>query len=132
MSMSDPIADMLTRLRNGIMRRHTTVAIPGSKIKENIASVLLKEGFIDKFETLSATVGEEIVLHLKYSQDGDSVIRKIDRVSKPGLRVYKGYKELKPVLNGQGIFIISTSSGVRSDNDCRKNKLGGEVLCSVY
>jgi small subunit ribosomal protein S8 len=132
MSMSDPIADMLTRIRNAILRQHSDVCIPHSKIKENIAKVLLDEGFISGFRTEKKEVGADLTVDLKYDRTGDSVIRKIDRESKPGLRIHKGFEALKPVLNGQGIYIISTSHGVVSDSFCRSNKVGGEILCKVY
>ena len=131
MSMSDPIADMLTRMRNALLREHEQVSIPSSKIKENIAKVLKSEGFINDYAVQEAPVGKELVVTLKYSAKGEPVIRNIQRVSKPGLRVFKGFKSLKPVLNGQGIFVISTSKGVMSDAQCKQLKIGGEVICSV-
>jgi small subunit ribosomal protein S8 len=129
--MSDPIADMLTRMRNALLREHEEVSIPSSKIKENIAKVLKEEGFINDYIVRDAPIGKELVVTLKYSSKGDPVIRHIQRVSKPGLRVFKGFKSLKPVLNGQGIFVISTSKGVMSDAQCKKQKVGGEVICAV-
>lgn len=132
MSMSDPIADMLTRIRNAILREHASVSIPFSKIKENISRVLKEEGFVGDYSIEDARVGQSLTIQLKYDSRGTSVIRKIDRVSKPGLRIHKGVDELKPLMNGQGIFIVSTSHGVLSDNGCRKMKVGGEILCSVY
>lgn len=131
MSMSDPIADMLTRMRNALLREHEEVSIPSSNIKENIAKVLKEEGFINDYIVKDAPVGKELVVTLKYSAKGDPVIRHLQRVSKPGLRVFKGFKSLKPVLNGQGIFVISTSKGVLSDAQCKKMKVGGEVICAV-
>ncbi|MDT8446231.1 MAG: 30S ribosomal protein S8 [bacterium] len=132
MSMSDPIADMLTRIRNAILREHRAVSIPFSKIKESIAQVLKEEGFVLDYSIEDAPVGKNLTVALKYDNKGDSVIRKIDRISKPGLRIHKGVDELKPLMNGQGIFIVSTSRGVLSDNLCRKQQVGGEVLCAVY
>ena len=132
MSMSDPIADMLTRIRNAILREHRSVAIPFSNMKENIAKVLKDEGFVNSLAVEDARVGRTLTLQLKYDANGDSVIRKIDRVSKPGLRIHKGVEELKPLMNGQGIYIVSTSHGVKSDSACRRSKVGGEVLCAVY
>jgi small subunit ribosomal protein S8 len=131
MSMSDPIADMLTRMRNALLREHESVTIPSSTIKENIAKVLKAEGFIDDYSVQNASVGIELVINLKYTGKGEPVIRKLQRVSKPGLRVFKGFKSLKPLLNGQGIYIISTSKGVLSDAQCKELKVGGEVICSV-
>ncbi|OGG93685.1 MAG: 30S ribosomal protein S8 [Candidatus Lambdaproteobacteria bacterium RIFOXYD12_FULL_49_8] len=132
MSMSDPIADMLTRIRNAILREHRSVSVPFSSIKENISRVLKEEGFVGDYKVEDARVGQNLTIQLKYDSKGTSVIRKIDRVSKPGLRIHKGVDELKPLMNGQGIYIISTSHGVLSDNACRKAKVGGEVLCAVY
>ncbi len=131
MSMSDPIADMLTRIRNAILREHQQVTIPSSKMKESIAKVLQKEGFINDFVVESAEVGNDLILTLKYTLKGEPVIRNIQRVSKPGLRIFKGFKSLKPVLNGQGIYIVSTSRGVMSDAQCKTEKVGGELLCTV-
>jgi len=131
MSMSDPIADMLTRIRNAILREHEQVIIPGSKMKENIAKVLKTEGFIDNYEIKAAPVGIDLVIFLKYTSKGEPLIRNIQRVSKPGLRIFKGFKSLKPLLNGQGIYIVSTSKGVMSDGQCKKEKVGGELICAV-
>jgi len=131
MSMSDPIADMLTRIRNAILREHKQVTIPSSNIKENIAKVLVAEGFINDYNVQPADVGIELVIQLKYDSKGEPVIRSVQRVSKPGLRVFKGAKEIKPLLNGQGIYIISTSNGVMSDAQCRQEMVGGEVMCAV-
>lgn len=131
MSMSDPIADMLTRIRNAILREHKQVTIPSSKIKENIAKVLASEGFINDYEVQAAKIGIELVVKLKYDSKGEPVIRSVQRVSKPGLRIFKGAKEIKPLLNGQGIYIISTSKGVMSDAQCRQEMVGGEVICAV-
>lgn len=131
MSMSDPIADMLTRIRNAVLREHQKVTIPSSKMKESIAKVLQKEGFISDFVVQSAEVGTELVLTLKYTLKGEPVIRTIQRVSSPGLRIFKGFKSLKPILNGQGIYIVSTSRGVMSGAQCKTEKVGGELLCTV-
>ncbi len=131
MSMSDPIADMLTRMRNALLREHENVTIPSSLIKENIAKVLKAEGFIDDYSVQNASVGMELVITLKYSAKREPIIRSLQRVSKPGLRVFKGFKSLKPVLNGQGIYVISTSRGVMSDAQCKELKIGGEVICAV-
>lgn len=131
MSMSDPIADMLTRIRNAILREHKEVTMPSSKIKENIAKVLAAEGFINDYEVQPAGIGISLVVKLKYDSKGEPVIRSVQRVSKPGLRIFKGAKEIKPLLNGQGIYIISTSKGVMSDAQCRQSMVGGEVICAV-
>lgn len=131
MSMSDPIADMLTRMRNAILREHEQVTIPSSNMKQNIANVLMEEGFINDYTVEDARVGKELVISLKYTQKGEPIIRNIQRVSRPGLRVFKGFKSLRPILNGQGIYIISTSKGVMSDTKCKQEQIGGEVICSV-
>lgn len=132
MSMSDPIADMLTRIRNAILREHGTVKIPSSKIKENIVKVLMSEGFINSYEVRPARIGDEIEISLKYDSKREPVIRKIQRVSKPGLRIFKGAGDLKPLLGGQGIYVVSTSKGVLSDAQCRAKHIGGEIVCAVY
>ena len=131
MSMSDPIADMLTRIRNGCLRKHRQVCIPYSKIKFNITLVLYDEGFIESYsKDLECNI---LSINLKYfGKNRESVIRKIDRISKPGLRIYKACSSLLPVMNGQGINILTTSHGVLSDNQCREQGISGELLCSVY
>ncbi len=132
MSMSDPIADMLTRIRNAILREHDSVKIPSSKIKESIVKVLMSEGFINSYEVRPARIGEEIEISLKYDSRSEPFIREIKRVSRPGLRIFKGADEIKPLLGGQGIYVVSTSHGVLSDAQCRAKHIGGEVVCSVY
>ena len=132
MSMSDPIAAMLTRIRNSLLREHKSLSLPSSLIKERIAEVLKKEGFIENFHVHPEKVGRTLEIVLKYDSNGDAVIRKINRISRPGLRVFEKYDGFKPVLNGQGIYIVTTSKGVMSDEECRKQKLGGEILCEVY
>ncbi len=134
MSLSDPIADLLTRIRNACLRKHKVVSIPFSTIKENIAKLLLNEGFITSFKIMKQQKIEQnfIEIELKYNENQNSVIRKIKRISRPGLRIYKGSSELMPQLGGQGIFIISTSKGLLSDAECRQKGIGGEVLCLVY
>lgn len=131
MSMSDPVADFLTRIRNALLREHSQVTIPSSDLKESIAKVLKSEGFINDYNVEDARLGFAIKISLKYDSKGDSVIRDIQRVSRPGMRVYKGFKEMKPLLNGQGAYVVSTSRGLMSDAQCRQDRLGGEVLCSV-
>jgi len=129
--MSDPIADMLTRIRNALLREHKEVTIPSSKTKEAIAKVLAAEGFITDYEVKTADVGFKLVIKLKYDSRGESIIRSIQRISKPGLRIFKGFKEIKPLLNGQGIYVVSTSKGVMSDAQCRQQMVGGELICAV-
>lgn len=133
MSMTDPIADFLTHLRNAIMRKHATVESPSSKVKVEIARVLKKEGFIEDWAALKSAKGlPRIQVTLKYDTEGESVIRGLKRISSPGLRRHAGVAKLKPVLNGQGVAIVSTSKGLMTDFDCRDQKMGGEVICHVW
>ena len=130
MSMSDPIADMLTRIRNAQMVGHREVTMPASKLKSSIASVLKDEGYIEDFTQREKDGKSELVVSLKYYADRP-VIEKIERISKPGLRVYKGRNNLPKVMNGLGIAILSTSRGVMTDSKARAAGVGGEVLCIV-
>jgi small subunit ribosomal protein S8 len=131
MSMTDPIADMLTRIRNGQRVALQTVGMPSSKLKEAIARVLEEEGYIDSFEvTDNAGNKRELLVKLRY-YDGKPVIEKIQKISKPGLRIYRGKDELPEVMRGLGVAIVSTSEGVMSDRSARAKGFGGEVLCIV-
>lgn len=130
--MTDPIADMLTRIRNAVRVERPNVDLPLSKVKCGLAEVLKREGYIWDWETVQAEPSNQLRIHLKYGPNGERVIRHIRRVSKPGRRVYSGAAKLRPVLNGLGIFVISTSRGVVSDREARQRKLGGEVLCEVW
>jgi small subunit ribosomal protein S8 len=130
--MTDPIADMLTRIRNAVRVERPHVEMPLSKVKRGLAEVLKREGYIWDWEEVEADPSHHLRLHLKYGPNGERVIRHIKRVSKPGCRVYRGSTSLRPVLNGMGISIISTSSGVVSDREARQRKLGGEVLCELW
>ena len=130
--MTDPIADMLTRLRNANTNRQKRVTMPASKLKVGIAQVLKEEGFIEDYGVEAAKPSSHLVIALKYGRDGEAVIRRVDRVSKPGRRVYAGNDELPPVLRGMGIQILSTPKGVLSDRVARRERIGGEVLCRVY
>lgn len=129
--MSDPVADMLTRIRNAILRKHKQVQIPFSVLKERILKVLEEEGFINKFSKEGEKTSILLIVSLKYV-DEESVIRSLKKVSKPGLRKYESYLNLKPVLNGQGIHVVSTSKGVIADKECRETQIGGEILCTIY
>ena len=132
MSMSDPLGDMLTRIRNAQRARKSEVISPASNLRENVLEVLKKEGFIQSFERYSVREGiEELNVKLKY-HEGASVITEIRRVSKPGRRVYSCVKTLPRVYNGLGVAIISTPQGVMSDHEARKANVGGEVLCQVF
>ncbi|MBM38177.1 MAG: 30S ribosomal protein S8 [Woeseia sp.] len=130
MSMSDPISDMLTRIRNGQNARKVSIEAPASKVKEAIAKVLLDEGYILSFKIVGEGSEKNIFIELKYFE-GNPVIEKIQRYSKPGLRVYRGKEDLPKVLGGLGVAIVSTSAGVMSDRQAREKGIGGEVLCIV-
>ena len=130
--MTDPIADMLTRIQNAVRVERSHVDMPLSKVKRGLAEVLKREGYIWEWEDVEGKPVNLLRLHLKYGPNGERVIRRIRRISKPGRRVYSGATELKPVLGGLGICIISTSRGVISDREARQRKLGGEVLCEVW
>lgn len=131
MNMTDPIADMLTRIRNGIQARHESVEIPASKEKLEIARILKEEGFILNYN-VSGDVKKTITVELKYGPNREKIISGIKRISKPGLRVYAKANDLPRVLNGLGVAIISTSSGLMADRDARKKNVGGEVVAYVW
>ena len=130
MSMSDPIADMLTRIRNAQMVGHTEVCMPASRLKSAIAQVLKQEGYIEDFALRDQGASKELRIGLKY-YSGRPVIERLERVSKPGLRVYKGRDDIPRVMNGLGVAILSTSRGVMTDRKARADGVGGEVLCIV-
>mgnify|MGYP001194475437 CR=1 FL=1 len=132
--MTDPLADMLTRIRNAVRVERPFVEIPLSKVKRGVAEVLKREGYIWDWreEDAAGKRGKQLTIDLKYGPNGERVIRHIKRVSKPGRRVYSRATELRPILNGLGISIISTSRGVISDREARQKKLGGEVLCELW
>lgn len=132
MNTTDPIADMLTRIRNANSSKHKTVDIPSSKMKVSIAEILYKEGYIKSFEEISNENQGIIRITLKYEEKGKRVIDGIKRISKPGLRVYANKEELPKVLNGLGIAIISTSQGLKTDKEARTLRIGGEVLAYVW
>ena len=130
--MSDPIADMLTRIRNANMQMHEKVEIPASKTKVRLAEILKAEGFIKDFEVVEDNVQGKIIVTLKYSPEKERVITGLKRISKPGLRVYCKSDNIPKVLGGLGIAIISTSKGIVTDKEARKHGLGGEVICYVW
>ncbi|MEA4899371.1 30S ribosomal protein S8 [Bacillota bacterium Meth-B3] len=132
MIMNDPIADMLTRIRNALVARHETVSMPASNTKKAIAKILLDEGYIKSFDCLEDGVQGQIKVGLRYTQGKQSVVRGLKRISKPGLRVYAKSDELPTVLNGLGVAIISTSQGVMTDKAARKAGVGGEVLAYIW
>ena len=130
--MTDPIADMLTRIRNGLRIRKDVVSIPLSTLKVALAEVLKREGYIASFKVEGEGTTANLVVELKYGNDGEAVVSIIRRESRPGRRVYAGAAELRPVLNGLGISVVSTSKGLFSDRECREKNIGGEVLCTVW
>lgn len=132
MSMTDPIADMLTRMRNALAQRMMSVVMPSSKVKLSIAEVLKREGFITDFEIIENDKQNDLKVIFKYGPEGEYVIQNIKRFSTPGCRRYRNVQELPVVLNGLGIAIVSTNQGVLSDRECRQRNVGGEVFCTVY
>ena len=130
--MTDPIADMLTRIRNANSARHENVVVPASRMKKEIAKILLDEGFINGFSVEEDGKQGMMTVELKYGPNGEKVITGIKRISKPGLRVYVKAGEVPRVLGGLGIAIVSTSQGIMPDREARKNGIGGEVLCYVW
>ena len=132
MTMTDPIADMLTRIRNANNAGHKTVEMPASKEKKAIAEILLEEGYINKVDYIDDDKQGMIKISLKYGENKSKVIAGLKRISKPGLRVYAGNNEIPKVLNGLGVAIISTSKGVLTDKEARRAGVGGEVICYVW
>lgn len=133
MSMSDPVADMITRIRNGLQVRRDFVEVGASRVKRSIAEVLSREGYIGDVRNITARTGHpSIRIFLKYDDDGLPAIQRIGRVSKPGRRVYSGVQEIPRVLNGLGISVLTTSQGILSDREARAQGVGGEILCEVW
>ncbi|TRW26017.1 30S ribosomal protein S8 [Criibacterium bergeronii] len=132
MSMSDPIADMLTRIRNANMIKHDTVEIPASNMKKEIARILLEQGYIKAYNVVEDDKQGMIKIRLKYTKDGQKVISGLKKISKPGMRVYASKDNVPRVYNGIGISIISTSKGMLTDKQARENQIGGEVICYVW
>lgn len=135
MAHTDPIADMLTRIRNASVVRHAEVVLPYSKLKESIAHILKKEGYVQSVEVIPAVKDisfQQLKLVLKYHRDGQSQIQHIKRISKPGQRVYSSRQELPTVLNKLGVAIISTSRGLMTNKEAKKQGIGGEVICEIY
>lgn len=129
---TDPIADMLTRIRNAVAVGHERVAMPSSKIKVNIAQILVNEGFIDRYEVSENGYRSELELVLRYAERRRPVIEGLKRISRPGHRVYRGASELPRVQGGLGVAVVSTSQGLMPDREARKRRLGGEILCEVW
>lgn len=132
MSINDPIGDMLVRLRNANQRHHDKVNMPSSRPKEAVAKVLKKEGYLKDYKVIKDNKKKSLVIFLKYGPKGESLINQITRVSKPGRRIYRGVKELGKVLDGLGTAVISTSKGIMSDKECRKLRVGGELICHIW
>jgi len=132
MAVTDPIADMLTRIRNANMARQEHVSIPASKLKLEIAKVLKAQGYIQKYDLVDDKRHGQIRVHLRYSQRGEPIIAGIRRVSRPGLRVYVGSDQVPRVLGGLGVAVLSTCRGVLTDREARRRRVGGEVLCHVW
>ena len=132
MTMTDPIADMLTRVRNANTVKHETVDVPASNIKKEIARILLEEGFVRGYDVIEDGKQGIIRIQLKYGQEGERVISGLKRISKPGMRIYANSEELPKVLNGLGIAVISTSHGILTDKQARQKNVGGEVICYVW
>ncbi len=132
MSMTDPIADMLSRIRNGMGARHDSINMPASKLKREIARILQQEGFIADYEMIQEGYQGVLKIKLKYTDDGEPIIHGIERVSRPGRRVYRGKAEIPQVLDGLGVSIVSTSRGVLSGTEASRTGVGGEVLCQVW
>ena len=132
MSMSDPIGDMITRIRNAILRKKSSLVSPSSKLRKDVLEVMKNEGYIRGFEEYEVRPGiKELKIELKY-REGKSVLQEIHRVSKPGRRVYSSVSELPKIYNGLGVSVISTSKGVMSDNDARNQNASGEILCKMF
>ncbi|MDO8302956.1 MAG: 30S ribosomal protein S8 [Sedimentisphaerales bacterium] len=131
MSLSDPIADMLTRIRNGVRVCKADVNVKATKACEGVAGVLKQEGFIDDYDRIDDGRQGLLRVKLKYALDGEPAIREISRTSKPGRRVYSAAKEIPLVMGGMGIAVVSTSKGVMSDRNCRRQNIGGEIICTV-
>lgn len=133
MMTTDPIADLLTRIRNAVRARKSTCEIPASTIKESVLKILKEKGFIAGYVRQEEEVQDTLIVQLKYlGKNHKSVINSMKRVSKPGRRIYKGYRDMKPLLSGLGYSILSTPKGIMTDDDARKQKLGGELLCEVW
>ena len=132
MTMTDPIADMLTRIRNANTVKHETVDVPASNIRKEIARILLEEGFVKGYDVIEDGKQGIIRLQLKYGIEGERVISGLKRISKPGMRVYSSKDEIPKVLNGLGVAIMSTSKGILTDREARKENVGGEVICYVW
>ena len=132
MSMTDPIADLLTQIRNALLAKHDRLDVPVSKLKLEICKILKEEGYIKNFRVIEGSPVGSLRIFLRYSAEGEPAISHVERVSKPGRRIYKASKDIKPVRNGLGLGIVSTSQGLLSDAQARQRKVGGELLCELW
>ena len=133
MTMTDPVADLLSRMRTAYLAKHDRLDVPVSKLKLEVCRILKEQGYVESYQVLEGDpVKKHVRIFLRYTPDGEPLSRSIKRISKPGRRVYKGAEEIRPVLNGLGVGIISTSQGLLTDAQARKRRVGGEVLCEVY
>ncbi len=132
MSVSDPIADMLTKIRNASLAKHSSTVVPASNTKMEICKILKDEGYISSFKTIEDGSRKFIKILLKYDSRNNSVIKNIKKLSTPGRRVYSGYKEMPRILNGYGVIIVSTSSGIITGRKAREAKVGGELICAIW
>ena len=130
--VTDPIGDLLIRLKNGLQRRHDTITVPASKLKRAVLQILQNEGYVQTVEDAVHEGHPALKVQLRYVGEGQPMITGLERISKPGRRVYVGSKEIKRLRNGIGMSILSTSKGIMTDQESRRNKLGGEILCSVW
>ncbi len=133
MSMTDPVADLLSRIRNAHLAKHDRLDAPASKLKIEIVKLMKEQGFIERFQILGDDpVKKKLRIILRYTEEGEPVIRRMKRISKPGRRVYQGADEIRPVLNGLGVGIVSTSEGLLTDAQARQRRVGGEILCEIW
>lgn len=132
MSMTDPIADLLSRVRNALLAKHDRLDVPVSKLKLEVCRILKEEGFIKNFRVIDGAPVGSLRIFLRYSPEGEPAINHVERISKPGRRVYMASKDIKPVRNGLGLGIVSTSQGLLSDAQARQRKVGGELLCELW
>jgi small subunit ribosomal protein S8 len=130
--MTDPIADLLTQIRNALMAKHDRLDVPTSKQKVAVCGLLKQEGYVDDFEVIEGKPVGQLRIFLRYTDEGEPAIRRLARVSKPGRRVYRGADDIKPVLNGIGVSLVSTSKGLLTDREARERRIGGEVLCEIW
>lgn len=132
MSMTDPIADLLTRIRNALLAKHDRLDVPSSTLKVEVCRIFREQGFIDKVEIVEQEPGHLLRIYPHYSSQGEPAIRHVKRVSRPGRRVYRGADEIKPVRNGLGVAVVSTSRGLLTDSAAREARVGGEILCEIW